>query len=112
MSATPLRDDAVRTPEHCFDNLPGYPWAPHHVSDLPALGGLRMHYLDEGPADAAPVLLLHGEPSWSYLYRHMIPVLVGAGHRVVVAGTTSAAGDRRTVETILQQVLDTVPPPV
>lgn len=80
----PLRDDAVRTPEDRFQDLPGYPWAPHYVSDLPSLAGLRMHYLDEGPADA-PVtwLCLHGNPAWSYLYRKMIPVFLGAGHRVV-----------------------------
>lgn len=80
----PLRDDAVRTPQDRFANLPGYPWAPHYVNDLPSLAGLRMHYLDEGPADA-PVtwLCLHGNPAWSYLYRKMIPVFIGAGHRVV-----------------------------
>jgi tRNA(adenine34) deaminase len=80
----PLREDAVRTPEDRFANLPGYSWAPHYVSDLPALAGLRIHYLDEGPADA-PItwLCLHGNPGWSYLYRKMIPVFVEAGHRVV-----------------------------
>lgn len=80
----PLREDAVRTPEDRLQDLPGYPWAPHYVSDLPSLAGLRMHYLDEGPADA-PVtwLCLHGNPAWSYLYRKMIPVFLGAGHRVV-----------------------------
>lgn len=70
---------ALRTPEARFDDLPDYPFAPHYID----LDGLRMHYVDEGPADAPPVLLLHGEPSWSYLYRHMIPPLVAAGHRVV-----------------------------
>ncbi|MDJ0941807.1 MAG: haloalkane dehalogenase [Woeseiaceae bacterium] len=69
----------VRTPESRFDGLPDYPFAPHYVE----IDGLRMHYVDEGPRDAAPVLLLHGEPSWSYLYRHMIPPLVEAGHRVI-----------------------------
>ena len=70
----------LRTPDECFAALPDYPFAPHYadVSD-----GLRVHYLDEGPSDAAPVLLLHGEPSWSFLYRKMIPVLAAAGHRVV-----------------------------
>ena len=82
--AHPLRDDALRTPDPCFADLPGYPWSPHYVSDLPALGGLRLHYLDEGPADA-PVtwLCLHGNPAWSYLYRKMIPVFTGRGDRVV-----------------------------
>jgi tRNA(adenine34) deaminase len=80
----PLRDDAVRTPDDRFSNLPGYPWAPHYIADLPSLAGLRMHYLDEGPANA-PItwLCLHGNPAWSYLYRKMIPVFVNAGHRVV-----------------------------
>ncbi len=80
----PLRDDALRTPEAAFDALPGYPWAPKYLSDLPSLAGLRLHYLDEGPRDA-PItwLCLHGNPAWSYLYRHMIPVFLAAGHRVV-----------------------------
>lgn len=70
---------ALRTPESRFEGLPDYPFAPHFVE----VDGLRMHYVDEGPADARPVLLLHGEPSWSYLYRHMIPPLAAAGHRVI-----------------------------
>ena len=80
----PLRDDALRTPEAAFDALPGYPWAPNYLSDLPSLAGLRLHYLDEGPRDA-PItwLCLHGNPAWSYLFRHMIPVFLAAGHRVV-----------------------------
>ena len=76
----------LRTPEECFADLPGYPFAPHYVDvadgDEPG-GTLRVHYLDEGPSDAAPILLMHGEPSWSYLYRKMIPILVAAGHRVI-----------------------------
>ncbi|MDR1969306.1 MAG: tRNA adenosine(34) deaminase TadA [Burkholderiaceae bacterium] len=80
----PLRDDALRTPESAFANLPDYPWPPHYVSDLPALDGLRLHYLDEGPSDASLTwLCLHGNPAWSYLYRHMIPVFAAAGHRVI-----------------------------
>jgi haloalkane dehalogenase len=76
--------DVLRTPEECFDDLPGYAFEPHYV-EVKGAGGasLRMHYLDEGPATASPVLLLHGEPSWSYLYRHMIPVLTAAGLRAV-----------------------------
>jgi haloalkane dehalogenase len=70
----------LRTPDDRFADLAGYPFEPHYVE---AGDGLRMHYVDEGPADADPVLLLHGEPSWSYLYRTMIPVLVQAGHRCV-----------------------------
>lgn len=74
----------LRTPDACFEPLPGYPWPPHYRDDLPALAGLRLHYLDEGPADA-PVtwLCLHGNPAWSYLYRHMLPVFLRAGHRVL-----------------------------
>ena len=77
---------SVRTPDERFNNLPDYPFAPHYAelkSGVDDGNTLRVHYLDEGPADAAPVLLMHGEPSWSYLYRHMIPILVAAGHRVI-----------------------------
>ena len=70
----------VRTPEDRFNDLADYPFAPHYVD----IDGLRMHYLDEGPADAEPVLMLHGEPSWSYLYRHMIRPVADAGLRVIV----------------------------
>ncbi|MDZ7884697.1 MAG: haloalkane dehalogenase [Mycobacterium sp.] len=77
--------DIVRTPDDRFADLPDYPFAPHYAEIADGDGGtLRVHYLDEGPATAAPILLLHGEPSWSYLYRHMITPLVQAGHRVVV----------------------------
>lgn len=81
----PLRDDALRTPDAAFAGLPGYPWAPHYVSDLPCLAGLRLHYLDEGPAEAPRTwLCLHGNPAWSYLYRRMLPPFLAAGDRVVV----------------------------
>ena len=81
---TPLRDDALRAPEASFADLPDYPWQPHYLSELPSLNGLRLHYLDEGPMDAAVTwLCLHGNPGWSYLYRKMIPVFLAAGHRVV-----------------------------
>jgi haloalkane dehalogenase len=74
----------LRTPEACFSNLPGYPFAPHYLMVDDTEGGqLRVHYLDEGPAAAPPVLLMRGEPSWSYLYRKLIPILVTAGHRVI-----------------------------
>ena len=85
----PLRDDALRTPDARFANLPGYPWAPRYVSDLPALGGLRMHYLDRGghthPADTRQTtwLCLHGSPGWSYQYHTVLAVWLAAGHRVV-----------------------------
>ncbi len=69
----------LRTPDDRFDRLPDYPFAPHYTE----VDGLRLHHVDEGPPDGQVVLLLHGEPSWSYLYRHMIPVLTAAGHRAV-----------------------------
>jgi len=69
--------DALRTPDGRFGGLPGYDFAPHYVE----VDGLRVHYVDEGSGDV--VLLLHGEPSWCYLYRKMIPVLTDAGHRVI-----------------------------
>lgn len=80
----PLREDALRTPERRFEGLEGYPWSPHYLSDLPSLDGLRLHYLDEGPRRAPRTwLCLHGNPTWSYLYRKMIPVFTAAGDRVV-----------------------------
>lgn len=69
----------VRTPDACFDSLPGWPYGPRYVE----LDGLRQAYVDEGPTDGQVVLLLHGQPSWSYLYRKMIPILVDAGFRVI-----------------------------
>lgn len=72
--------EILRTPESRFHNLPDYDFAPNYAEVAP---GLRLHYVDEGPRNADPVLMLHGEPSWSYLYRHMIPVCAGAGHRVI-----------------------------
>jgi len=74
----------LRTPDERFEHLPRYDFAPHYLNVPDGEGGeLRMHYLDEGPEGADPVLLMHGEPSWSYLYRKMIPPLVRAGHRVI-----------------------------
>src|SRR6187455_1180304 len=69
--------DVFRTPDERFADLPGYPYEPHYVE----VDGLRLHHLDEG--DGSPVLCFHGEPSWSYLYRHMLDRLVAGGHRVV-----------------------------
>ena len=80
----PLREDALRTPERRFEGLPGYPWKPNFLNDLPSLAGLQMHHLDEGPVDAPRTwLCLHGNPAWSYLYRKMVPVFLAAGDRVV-----------------------------
>jgi len=76
--------EALRTPDERFAVLPGFPYEPHYFNDLPGYESLRMAYVDEGPADAKTVFLcLHGEPTWSYLYRKMLPVFVAAGHRVV-----------------------------
>jgi len=74
----------LRTPDERFDALPGYPFTPHYVEVPDGAGGLlRVHHLDEGTTDGDTVLLLHGEPTWSFLYRHMIPLIVEAGHRVI-----------------------------
>jgi haloalkane dehalogenase len=70
----------VRTPDERFADLPGWPYEPRYVD----VGGLRMHYVDEGPRDREPVLMVHGEPSWGYLYRKMIPIITAAGLRAVV----------------------------
>ena len=69
-------------PEH-FADLPGWPWQAHSRDDLPGYSGLAMSYLDEGPATAPVFLCLHGQPTWSYLYRRMIPHFLAAGGRVV-----------------------------
>ncbi len=69
----------LRTPDEFFANLPEYNFAPHYLE----LMGLRMHYLDEAGTSGETVLLLHGEPSWCYLYRKMIPILTAAGHRAI-----------------------------
>lgn len=71
--------EILRTPDERFSALPDYPFAPHYAQ----LGALRLHYVDEGPRDGAPVLMLHGEPSWSYLYRKMIPLFAQAGYRAL-----------------------------
>lgn len=76
--------DVLRTPDHRFEELEGYPFTPHYVEVAAAdTGPLRVHYLDEGPADGPVIVLLHGEPTWSYLYRNMIDPLAAAGFRVL-----------------------------
>jgi pimeloyl-ACP methyl ester carboxylesterase len=76
--------EALRTPDSRFRGLPGWDYPPSYVEDLPGYEGLRAHYVDLGPRDAVDTyLLLHGEPTWAYLYRKMIPVFVEAGGRVV-----------------------------
>ena len=70
----------LRTPDDRFENLQDYPYEANYME----IDGLRIHYLDEGPKDADPIILFHGEPTWSYLFRKMIPVFTAAGHRVIV----------------------------
>lgn len=75
---------ALRTPEERFSVLPAFPYQPHYVDDLSGYESLRMSYIDEGDKESEYTFLcLHGEPTWSYLYRKMIPVFTGAGHRVI-----------------------------
>jgi tRNA(adenine34) deaminase len=84
LCSSPLRDDALRTPQSRFDRLAGYPWKPHFVSDLPALLGLRMHFLDEGPHDAPTTYFcVHDRTNWSYVFREQIEELLADGSRVV-----------------------------
>ena len=95
----------VRTPDACFESLDGYDFAPSYIT----VDGLRMHYVDAGPSDGEIILMLHGQPSWSYLYRKMIPVLTDAGYRVIAAdhigmGRSDKPVDPR-VHTYDQQVL-------
>lgn len=76
--------EAKRTPDSQFSDLPDYPFVPHYVDDLPGYEGLRVHYLDEGPKDSGRVFLcLHGQPTWSFLYRKMVPVFLESDARVV-----------------------------
>lgn len=70
---------SIRTPEHRFEGLQDFPFQPHYLD----IDSMRQHYIDEGSKDREPVLMLHGEPSWSYLYRHMIPPIVAAGFRAI-----------------------------
>jgi len=79
MNALPIVTDFLRTDESCFSQVPDFPYTPHYLE----VGGLRVAYIDEGPRDAPAVLLMHGEPTWSFLYRKMIPVLLAAGCRVI-----------------------------
>jgi haloalkane dehalogenase len=71
--------DVFRTPDERFEGLPGYDFEPHYTE----IDGLRLHHVDEGPSDGRPIVCFHGEPSWAYLYRKMVPPLVKAGHRVI-----------------------------
>src|SRR5262245_34508475 len=75
--------DILRTPDERFINLPDYNFDPHYIEIDSQGSPLRLHYVDEGPQDASPALLLHGEPSWSYLYRKMIPIITAGGNRAI-----------------------------
>jgi haloalkane dehalogenase len=89
----------VRTPDDRFNNLRNYPFEPNYIEINDAEGSvLRVHYLDEGPKNKNPILLLHGEPSWSYLYRHMIPILVEEGHRVIAPDLVGFGKSDKPVE--------------
>ena len=84
---------ALRTADERFLDLPGRSYAPHYLKQLPGFEGLRLHYLDEGKRDAARTwLCLHGQPTWSYLYRKMIPPIAAAGERVHLARALTAFG--------------------
>jgi haloalkane dehalogenase len=74
-----IATEIFRTPDERFANLPGYDFAPHYAE----IDGLRLHYVDEGPREGTPIVCFHGEPTWAYLYRKMLPPLVAAGHRVI-----------------------------
>ncbi|MGB9215725.1 MAG: alpha/beta fold hydrolase, partial [Pseudolabrys sp.] len=76
-------NEILRTPEERFANLPGFPWSPRSIDDLVGFDGLAMSFLDVGPATAPVFLCLHGEPTWSYLYRRMIPHFLATGSRVI-----------------------------
>jgi len=75
--------EALRTDDSRFAGLPDWPYSPHYLEGLPGYDGLRMHYIDEGAPDAEVMLCLHGEPTWAYIFRRMIPVFLEAGYRVV-----------------------------
>ena len=91
----------LRTPDERFDGLPDFPYEPRYLQVPDGDGGLlRIHYVDEGPREAEPVLMMHGEPSWSFLYRKMIPLFLGAGYRAVAPdlvgfGRSDKPADRR-----------------
>lgn len=84
----------VRTPDERFENLPGYPFKPNYVE----IDGLRLHYVDEGPKEGEIVLMLHGQPSWSYLYRKMIPPVAKAGYRVIAVDLMGMGRSDKPIE--------------
>jgi len=99
--------EILRTPDERFENLVDYPYEPNYAEVL----GLRMHYVDAGPSDSLPVLLLHGEPAWSFLYRKMIPIITAAGHRVIapdLIGFGRSDKPTRTDDYTYKLLVDTV----
>lgn len=86
----------LNTPDSRFDNLPDYPFSPNYIT---LEDGLQMHYVNEGPKDAEVVLCMHGEPSWSYLYRKMIPVFAAAGYRVIAPDLIGFGKSSKPTET-------------
>src|SRR5579884_2100064 len=86
--------DVLRTPDERFANLPDFPYTPRYVQ----LPDVRVHYVEAGPAEAAPVVLMHGEPSWSFLYRKMIPVIATAGYRVIAPDLVGFGRSDKPVE--------------
>ena len=107
--ADEIRPAVYRTPGARFENLKDYSFAPHYLDVDSKIGKLRVHYVDVGPRDANPILLMHGEPSWSYLYRHMIPRLVTAGHRVIapdliVSENRTSPSNARTTPTQITSI--------
>ncbi len=91
--------ELLRTPDSAFADIPDYPFGPHYTEVTDADGtALRIHHIDEGPRTASPVLLMHGEPSWSFLYRKFVPPLVAAGHRVVAPDLVGFGKSDKPVE--------------
>ncbi|MCG6903016.1 MAG: alpha/beta fold hydrolase [Rhodobacter sp.] len=93
-----MRLETLRTPDERFDGLPDWPYAPHYLDDLPGYDGLRVYHVDEGPADARVFLCLHGEPTWAYLYRRMIPEFLASGARVVAPDLAGFGRSDKPVE--------------
>lgn len=84
----------IQTPDSAFENLPDYNFKAHYINCL----GYRVHFLDEGPRDGEIILLMHGQPSWSYLYRHMIPLLTAAGYRIIAPDNIGFGKSDKPVE--------------
>ncbi|MCF6441211.1 haloalkane dehalogenase [Pseudoalteromonas luteoviolacea] len=89
----------IRTPDTCFDGLPGYDFSANYIE----LEGLRLHYVDEGPKEGEVVLMLHGQPSWSYLYRKMIPILADAGYRVIALDNMGMGKSDKPLNTVVHR---------